>query len=204
MSRISQLVVSRVRYNRSPDSPPTATRTAQPETLLRARPVYEMEPMHFIFGTCVPSQSSPCTLAPLTVLTRATCASRRSLLPPMLILLHALNRTANPQRFGVTARRPPAPREAVERHSGVASACGLGCAARRRRGECGVVVWCGFGRHSLRLYLANVELCRCSVLACPSDSDIVLRRVDSVRAGTVRIRTVYGACSSLKNAALTR
>ena len=49
-----------------------------------------MVAMQFIFWTCVPSQSSPSTLAPLTVLARAICASRSSLLPPMLILLHAL------------------------------------------------------------------------------------------------------------------
>ena len=47
--------------------------------------------MHFIFGVCVPSQSSPCTLAPLTVLARATGASRRPPSPPTLALLLALN-----------------------------------------------------------------------------------------------------------------
>ena len=118
-------------------------------------------------------------------------------------LLWLLERSAVPL-FGDAALRPVVRREAADRRRRVPLSHAVEAAPRRSAGECAGMFLRGFRRDGLRLYAAKVAMCPWPVRVCPSDSDGVLRRVGLVRAGTVRMHTVCGACSSLENAALTR
>jgi hypothetical protein len=123
---------------------------------------------YFTFSTCVPRQTSPCSLAPLTVLARPIRASRRPPWPLTLVLLQALNRGSICNlRLGAAARRPPATMEAAKRQRGVAWPCGPECPgydAWKAGGECVGGVFA----HSPRLDgLRLMFMCRRKVAMCP-------------------------------------
>ena len=130
-----------------------------------------MVPVHFIFGSCLPRNPSPCSLAPLTVLAHPIRASRRPPWPLTLVLLEALDRRL--------VRNSSAPPHNDQRHtwrlpSGSMAWPGRAAEARCTEGRMRVRRGCfhaDSASTALRLCVEMVAMCPWPVVACPCDSE---------------------------------